>query len=264
MKLAVVASGWHFPSSFYEMVAKQKLPKGWEMDLFVVAHRTPEQAYQEKTNKDFEGERAYLDERLYNVKDGETLGITQTFIEDICGFKYIQKPNTVGDWGNSNQWLEEHNYEDYDLLLFTHDDNLILTDRWFKDVITDKSFKEWDILANTVGMPPGWIRGSCEFFKPSVLKKMGGKFDLSEVTLDRTGETTVSEDTHELYDWNKTVDPLMRFIEANDIKLGFLAPGYRFSMYVLEGERGYISNTHGANTAVEDENLKIIKENGLI
>jgi hypothetical protein len=239
------------------MVAKQKLPKGWTMDLFAVSHRDPKHAASEKKGKTFEGERAYLDERLYN---------SLIDVEDIraLGWNYKEYPNTIGDWGNSNQWLEDHDYRDYDLLLFTHDDNLILQNTWFKDIIKDKSFKDWEILANTVGMPPGMIRGSCEFFKPSFLEKIGGKFDLSETTLTREGETTTTEDRAELYDWNSTVYPLMRFIEENDIQVGFLSPGYRFSAYVLEGERGYISNTHGANTEYEDRNLDILKQYGVL
>jgi hypothetical protein len=205
----------------------------------------------------FTGDRAYLDAQLYK-------GIAGVEEIESLGFTYIEKPNTIGDWGNSNQWLEEHDYTKYDLLLFTHDDNLILNTKWFKDVITDKAYKDWDILANTVGMPQGMIRGSCEFFKPSVIEKMGGKFDLSEVTLDRTGETTVSEDTTELYDWNATVYPLMRFIDENDISVGYLAPGYRFSAYVIEGERGYISNTHGQNTAIEDDSFITLKRYGIL
>lgn len=257
-KLAVVVSGWHFPGSFYEMVAKQKLPKDWGMDTFCVAHRDPMDAVDEKKNKLLGDDvRGLLDQRLYNriiTKEGLA----------YLGWDYKEYSNTIGDWGNSNQWLEEHDYNDYDLLLFTHDDNLILHDTWFKDIIEDQSFDDWDILANTTGMPAGWIRGSCEFFKPEVLEKMGGKFDLSEVSLDRTGETTVSEDTTELYDWNNTVNPLMRFIEENDIRVGYLAPGYRFSGYVLEGERGYISNTHGQNTAVEDKNLQNLRDYGIL
>jgi hypothetical protein len=113
-------------------------------------------------------------------------------------------------------------------------------------------------------MPQGTIRGSCEFFKQSFLKKIGGKFDLSEVTLSRVGETTVSEDRNELYDWNATLYPLMRFINENNIKVGYLSPAYRVSGYVIEGERGYISNTHGANTAEEEKGLKFLTDNKII
>jgi hypothetical protein len=256
-KLAVVASGWHYPSQFYEGIAEQILPKGWSMDLFCISHRDPSFAQGEKKGRKFEGDRAELDRRLYR----KVLSVKE--IEGL-GWKYIIKPNTIGDLGSSNQWLEDHDYKEYDLLLFTHDDNLILSDMWFKDIIQDGSFKDWEILCNSLGMPPGSIRGSCEFFKPSLLEKMGGKFDLSEVTLDRTGHTTATDDITELYDWNNITCPLQRFVEEQKISVGFMSPSYRVSSYCIEGERGYISNTHGANTKIEDEGLKTLKDYGLL
>lgn len=256
-KIAVVASGWHFPFQFFEGIAKQRLPKGWEMDLFCVSHRNPEFARNEKKDKVFEGERAYLDKKLYSKIAS---------VEDIqeLGWEYVEEPNTVGDWGNSNQWLEKNDWKQYDLFLFTHDDNLILNDTWFSDIIKDKAFKEWEILANSLGMPEGWIRGSCEFFKKSFIEKIGGKFDLSMVSLNREGKTETSENLDELYDWNNTVNPLMDFINKNGITVGFLSPSYRVSAYCIEGERGYISNTHGQNTAKEEMGISYLKLNGII
>jgi len=257
-KIACVISGWHYPLHFYDRIVRQKLPKGWKADYFVISHRNPDFAKEEKKSKILgNSKRENLDKILYqeiaSIKDIDRLGIT-----------YIEKPNTIGDWGNSNQWLEEHDYKKYDLLLFTHDDNLILNSNWFKDIITDKAYDEWEILCNSIGMPKGTIRGSCEFFKPSFLEKIGGKFDLSEVTLNRVGETTATEDTSQLFDWNSTVYPLMRFINDNKINVGYLSPSYRVSGYVIEGERGYISNTHGQNTEEEEKGFKFLEDNKII
>lgn len=257
MKLAIVASGWHYPAQFYKTIPKQKLPEGWSMELFCVSHRDPKFAKKEKKDDVFEGPRAYLDKKLYPSV------ITKSAMEKL-GWNYKEYPNTIGDWGCSNQWLEEHDYNDYDLILFTHDDNLILNNIWFKSIIEDESFKDWEILANSLGMPEGWIRGSCEFFKPSFLKKIGGKFDLSEVTTTREGLTDTPEGLNAIYDWNNTVHPLMKFVEENDIKVGYMSPSYRVSAFVIEGERGYISSTHGANTAKEDEGLAYLKSHGII
>jgi hypothetical protein len=254
-RIAVVASGWHFPLSFYRDIAQQELPKGWEMELYCVSHRHPKYAKEEKKGRKFTGDRAELDKRLYDKV------ATSTEIKRL-GWKYKEYPNTIGDWGNTNQWLAEHDYSKYELFLFTHDDNLILNHTWFKDVIKDESFADWDILSNSLGMPQGSLRGSCEFFKPSLLKKMGGKFDLSETTLTRIGQNTATESVEELYDWNTTVYPLTKFIEENDIKVGYLSPSYRVSAYCIEGERGYIGNTHGINTAIENEGLAIISQMG--
>lgn len=256
-KIAVVASGWHFPAQFYEAVAKQKLPRGWKLDMFCIAHRDPEYAAKEKEGKVFDGDRADLDQKLYPSV------ITVEEMQQL-GWNYKEYPNTVGDWGCSNQWLDEHNYKDYDLLLFTHDDNLVLTYNWFYTIIRDGNFKKWEVLANSLGMPEGWIRGSCEFFKPSFIEKIGGKFDLSRVTLSMEGKTSASEDIGELNDWNNTVHPLMEFITENKIPVGYLSPSYRVSMFVIEGERGYIGNTHGMNTERENAGIKHLRDNGII
>lgn len=256
-RIAVVASGWHYPLGFYEGIANQKLLEGWSIDLFCISHRDPKYAKKEKKNDKFTGDRAFLDERLYKKVLGR---------KDIValGWNYEEYPNTIGDWGNSNQWLDNHNYKDYDILLFTHDDNLILRDDFFNDVIKDERLEEWGILANSVGAPKGWIRGSCEFFKPWVLEKMGGKFDLSKVSLTREGKTEATSSIEELYDWNNTVHPLMEFIQRESIPVGFLSPSYRVSAYCIEGERGYISNTHGQNTEEENVGINFLKHHGLI
>jgi hypothetical protein len=256
-KLAVVASGWHFPSQFFEELPKQKKADGWEYEFFCVSHRDPVHAQKEKKGKKFTGDRAYLDKMLYPRVISK---------EDIqkAGWHYKEYPNTIGDWGNSNQWLEDHDYRKYDMFLFTHDDNLILGDTWFRDIIEDKAFKDWEILCNSAGMPKGSIRGSCEFFKKSLLKKIGGKFDLSDTTLTREGKTSATEDLEELYDWNTTVTPLANFVAKNNIPVGFMSPSYRISAYCIEGERGYIGNTHGINTEVENAGLEVLKRAKII
>jgi hypothetical protein len=248
-RLAVVASGWHFPYSFYESIKNQNLPVDWQVDMFCVSHRNPTFSAEEKSNIILEGERAYLDLKLYSKI---------AFIDDIesLNWKYIEYPNTIGDWGCSNQWLDDNDYNTYDLILFTHDDNLIISDNWFKDIICDTKFSEWEILSNSCGAPAGWLRGSCEFFKPSILNKIGGKFDLSLVYLNRTNKFYGSQDIDELSDWNNTVVPLMNFIKSNDIKVKYLSNFYRVSQYCLEGERGFISKTTFTNTQNENEGLK--------
>jgi len=255
-KIAIVCSGWHYPLSYYEMMAKQKLPEGWVAEFFCISHRDPIYAQEEKKDDMFIGDRAYLDKRLYNKV------ATKEEIESL-GWTYIVKPNTIGDLGNINQWLSDYNYKDYELLLFSHDDNLILNDSLFLDII-DENFKEWHILCNSVGVPPGAIRGSFEFYKPIVLDKLGGKFDLSEVSLKREGETKTSGDILEIYDWNATVYPLQRTILEEKLIVGHLSPAYRVSAYCIEGERGYIHKTHGSNTLSEDEGLKFLKHHGII
>jgi hypothetical protein len=250
-KLAVVASGWHFPYSFYEAIKNQDLPENWEVDMFCISHRNPSFSAEEKSNITLEGERAYLDLKLYN---------NIAYIEDIqnLNWHYKEYPNTIGDWGCSNQWLDDNNYKDYDLILFTHDDNLIISKNWLSDIICNDEFNEWEILSNSCGAPAGWLRGSCEFFKPSILDKIGGRFDLSLVNLNRINKFYGSQDTAELSDWNNTVIPLMNFIRQNNIKVKYTSDFYRMSKYCLEGERGFISNTVSTNTFSEDQGLKLL------
>lgn len=252
MKIAVVASGFHYPSQFYESLAKQNGDN--QVDLFCVSHRDPSFASHGEFSDTLRGN---LDKRLYEHP------ITK---EDIIalGWNYKEYPNTIGDWGNTNQWLEEHDYHDYDLLLFTHDDNLILTQDLFTGIISDPQFKDWDILTNSVGQPAGSIRGSFEFFKPGVLELMGGKFDLSPVKLTREGKTDNPDSLEALNDWNGIVAPLNEVIKKHNLSVMTLSPAYRVSAYCIEGERGFISRTHGQNTVLEDAGLMFLKENGII
>ena len=47
-RLAVIAGGWHFPIAFFEQIAGQKIPEGWDVDMFLVSHRDPSYAAEEK------------------------------------------------------------------------------------------------------------------------------------------------------------------------------------------------------------------------
>lgn len=257
-KLTVICSGWHYASQFYEGMIRQQTPDGWKIELFCISHRDPSHAQEEKKNDVFDdSRRGRLDKKLYEYI------ISKDAIEKL-GWKYKEYPNTIGDWGNANQWLEENDYKDSDLILITHDDNLIIHDRLFKDVIEDPSFEEWDIMTNTVGQPFGNLRGSFEFFKPRVIEKIGGKFDVSTISLTREGHTTGSNDLMELNDWNNIIAPMAKSIQEHDFKVVTLSPCYRVSAYVIEGERGYISKTHGSNTALEEQGLDFLEENKVI
>lgn len=260
VRIAVVASGWHYPAHFYEAMARQKKLDGMTVDLFCISHRDPSFAKEEKKGRKFgRGHRAKLDRLLYKE-------IASKELIEAIGWNYKEYPNTVGDWGNSNQWLRDypHFFQDYDLLLFTHDDNLIIHDRLFADIVEDPEYPNWEILANSTGMPQGFLRGSFEFFKVNTISKLGGRFDLSEVTLDRTGITTASENIEELYDWNKGADPTNFMIMQKGIKVGYLSPCYRVSAYCIEGERGYIANTHGQNTIYEEQGFQFLKDNKIL
>lgn len=228
MKLAIVASGWHYPKDFYEQMTYQLVPKGWTYNFFCISHRDPKFSIEEKKDLELFEEDLILYDDIISVEQIEKLG-----------WNYKEYPNTIGDWGCSNQWLQDYDYKDYNLILFTHDDNLILQRKWLANIIANMGDR-WEILCNSCGDPKGWIRGSCEFFKPSLLDKIGGKFDLSGVTLDRVGQTDSPNNFYSLDNWNQTVFPLMKFIHENNIQVAYMSNIYRHSDFVIEGERGFI------------------------
>lgn len=255
-KIAIVVSGWHFPELFYKALATQQIPKGWIVELFVVAHRDPKNAKMPKFDK--KTRRGRLDSLLYSKI------ITKKEIEAL-GWNYKEYPNTIGDWGNTNQWLEDNDYKKYDLFLFTHDDNLILRDDLLVKM-ADMYSQKWLIMTNSVGAPPGSIRGSFEFFKKEMLTKLKGKFDMSGVTLNRTGKTDNPKDWKDLYDWNNTVTPLTDFLTKKKLwsQVIIMSPQYRVSVYCIEGERGLISKTQPMNESSEEIGLDWLEENGII
>jgi len=256
--IAVVCSGWHYPLHFYESMLKQSLPDNWQAHYFCVSHRDPIHAQGANEVQSYPDDtRGTLDKVLYKE-------IANKEVIKNLGWVYKEYPNTVGDWGCTNQWLDDYNYKDYDLFLFTHDDNLILNNRVFIDTIEDPNFKKWDICTNSPGAPYGSIRGSFEFFKPKVLKLLGGKFDLSWITLDRIGKTDNPDDLLELNDWNNIVYPLNEIIKKHNLRVAMMSPCYRVSAYCIEGERGFISRTHGQNTQYEDAGLQYLKDNKII
>ncbi len=267
MKLAVVVSGWHFPLHFYQVLKDQKVPAGWSIDFFCVSHRDPKFSAEEKKDiiKNFSntGREKYdkiLYQKLATVEDIERLG-----------WNYKLYPNTIGDWGSSNQWLDDHDYKQYDMFLFSHDDNFILTNTLFEEVLKPSS---WLILTNSTGntqrrlrrlfhLPkPLNIRGSFEFFKKEMMEIMGGHFDLSDTTLTREGEVNSAMKFDEISDWNTTVFPLLKLLKDKHLenKVESMSQFYRMSKYCLEGERGFISKSDPSNTKEEDKGFALVEK----
>ena len=169
------------------------------------------------------------------------------------------------------------------MLLFSHDDNFVFNDNLFIDVLDNKietlfrndysmndlpEFKdagpgdysevkndgEWLILSNGIVNMTGKVRGSFDFFKPEIIEKMGGKFDIDNIELDRTGETdnagigyygtTYPTGGLSIKDWEKPVQNFYGFMVRNGYldTIRYISPVYRVSKYCLEGERGLLSN----------------------
>lgn len=272
-KIAVIVSGWHFPLHFFKAMTAQQVPAGWSVDLFCVAHRDPKYSVEEKKQYLSTLEWSYveaLDRILYDkiatIEDMERLG-----------WNYKLYPNTMGDFGNTNQWLEDYDYKKYDFLLTSHDDNLILNDRLYVDLLTNDP--PWLILTNSYGslsLAHHWkeyvkvkilkraigLRGSFEFYKKEILDMLGGKFDLSSVTLTREGKFFAGQSLKILNNWNMSVVPLRRFLDKHRLasKMKSLSNTYRVSDYCIEGERGFINSIQPADRKSVERGLARIQK----
>ncbi len=270
-KILVVATGWHFSSHFYETMVKQIVPEGWEVDYYCVAHRTPEdentisekESIRNSTAEDF---LTQLDQLMYEYP------ITTKQIEDF-GWKFELEENTVGDMECFNQWSEHHDYKDYDFILVTHDDNLILSDQLFVDIIggvevykpieesrygahqfnveSVKLDNDWMFLDNgyTQSLPKAFTpRGSFSFYKKELVDMLpDNKFNMYENggygIVYRQGETA-SVGYDGIKAWNTHAGTFRDFLYEGNLvdNTRWLSNMKRVSRYCIEGERGFISN----------------------
>ena len=270
-KILVVATGWHFSSHFYETMVRQIVPEGWEVDYYCVAHRTPEdentisekESIRNSTAEDF---LTQLDQLMYEYP------ITTKQIEDF-GWKFELEENTVGDMECFNQWSEHHDYKDYDFILVTHDDNLILSDQLFVDIIggvevykpieesrygahqfnveSVKLDNDWMFLDNgyTQSLPKAFTtRGSFSFYKKELVDMLpDNKFNMYENggygIVYRQGETA-SVGYDGIKAWNTHAGTFRDFLYEGNLvdNTRWLSNMKRVSRYCIEGERGFIGN----------------------
>lgn len=238
MRLAVVAGGWHWPYHFFWQIAMQASGA----DLFAVAHRNPElpivRDEKRYVLKSATGPLADLDRELYALSpDVQSLR--------RLGWKYIEEPNSVGDWGFFNQWLDRHDYRQYDVILNCHDDTYIRRDGLLRQLDGD-----WLLLANGKypEAPDGYVRGSFEFWKPELLDMLGGRIDIGNIRLTREGHTESPQGIGALSEWNNTGVPLRDFMVRRGIasRIQYLSPHYRVSPWAIEAERGFLHYREGA------------------
>jgi hypothetical protein len=140
-----------------------------------------------------------------------------------------------------------------------HDDNYLLPS--FKDILTDifnkkiefyKKQNSWtsvpstdfDYIANSAVGNRNTARGSFSIWSKKLLDRMGGLFPMNNVSLKRNGLVNTPKNHMEL-DWNVVGTNFQNFIQDNNfMNTTFrLSPYYRVSKYIIEGERGLISNT---------------------
>lgn len=244
MKLAIVVGGWHWPLSFFARMSAQANGA----DLFVVAHRKPELSIVREEKREIlekaEGPLAELDRILYR-QYSSVHGLR------LLGWKYMEEPNTIGDWGFFNQWLARHDFRKYDAILNCHDDNWIRRGDLLQQIQLNWSGnRSWLLLSNGrySSAPRGYARGSFEVWTKELLEQLGGKIDLGPISLTREGKTDSPEGLDALAAWNNTCVPLRDFMleqEETDT-VEYLSPYYRVSPWLIEGERGFLHYQGGA------------------
>lgn len=281
-KLAVVLIGWHYPSQPYEIFTKQKIPSGWSVEYFVVGHRDPKYAINEKKLSHNDNIVNVLDRTLYETP------MTKEYLSEL-GWKYIQG-KSGNEWEGANLFLSLYDYKDYDCLLFAGDDCLILSTEMISDLLSDNlvvyenknygnkwvpekisvNYSDWLVLSNTVHTGRQAIRGSFELFKSEVFDYLDGEFPLHEQLLElsaRLDSNTSSPQGHNaLNAYNTQYWLFMEHINKLGLydRIKFLSDHYRVSNYVIEAERGLISNNNTPYAPyVTDMINKLYSENKL-
>lgn len=259
MRIAVVAGGWHFPMHFYREMALMA-HNHRDVDLFVVAHRDPGLPIVREEKLDIlrtaTGPLADLGREMYSFRP-DVVCPTVTWLRWL-GWDYCQAPNTVGDWGFFNQWLDRHDYRNYDVILNCHDDTFIRRHDLFDSLFSESAcdWSNWLICANGryPEAPEGYVRGSFEFWKREMLDLLGGKIDLGPVQLTREGKTDSPTGLDSLSAWNNTCVPLRDFMVKKGLvgRISYLSPHYRISPWAIEGERGFMHLQGGAPWSFEE------------
>ncbi len=292
-KILVIATGWHFSSHFYEEMVKQVIPNGWSVDYFCVAHRLPENenTISEKEsarNSDSDNFLYELDKLMYKYP------ITTQQISRL-GWKFMVEDNTVGDMECFNQWSEHFDYRDYDFVLITHDDNLILSNQLFVDIVSgvdvhkpivESRYNTHQFNTEMVELKNDWLfldngytehipkafepRGSFSFYKKELIDMLpDNKFDMYQEgglgIVNRVGETnSVGHDG--ISAWNAHSGTFRNFLYDSGLveNTRWLSDKKRVSKYCVEGERGFVSNYKADGIEYVHNLEKILREKGWI
>ena len=288
-KILVIATGWHFSSHFYEEMIKQIIPDGWSVDYFCVAHRLPENenTISEKEsarNSDNDNFLYELDRLMYKYP------ITTQQISRL-GWKFMVEDNTVGDMECFNQWSEHYDYKDYDFILVTHDDNLILSDQLFVDIvegvdvykpIVESRYNTHQFNTEMIELKNDWLfldngyteqipkafepRGSFSFYKKELIDMLpNNKFDMyqsgGEGVVNRVGKTD-SVGHNGISAWNTHAGTFRNFLYDSSLveNTRWLSNTKRVSKYCVEGERGFVSNYKADGIGYVHNLEKILRE----
>ena len=270
-KILVIATGWHFSSQFYTYMPRQKVPEGYQIDYFCVAHRPPEHQdtiseKQHLRNETSNDDVRKLEQIMYEVP------ITSGQIETL-GWTFMEEPNTIGDMECFNQWAESYDYSEYDFVLITHDDNFILSDELFVDIVENNIITYKPILetrrghqfqVEKVNLDDDWYfidngyaqhipkafepRGSFSLYKKELIDMLpNNRFDMYQDgglgVVTRVGETN-SVGHQGISAWNTHAGTFREFLYDGNLveKTRYFSLTKRVSKYCIEGERGFISN----------------------
>jgi len=288
-KIAVITGGWHYGSQFYEKMVSQIVPNGWEVDYFCIGHRLPTHL---STINEKEECRKYENDNVLAKADKilyEKL-LTPSSLRDL-GWKFMLEENTAGDLEFFNQWSNHYNIDSYDLFFVTHDDNLILSDNLFVDLLDKKvdlygldvetfdsktrkcNYKvcknelEWlfvDHGWNSGRITPRWSFG---FYTRKLISILGDRFSqFDDSKLNRKNQFDSPKNHKALNNWNAPSHQFIAFMIDNNLleDIRYLSNTKRVSKYCIEGERGFISNAKAggqnfyvkaATDMLEDSNI---------
>jgi hypothetical protein len=149
--------------------------------------------------------------------------------------------------------MEHYDYTEYDYICYTHDDTAILNLDLVSDIVLNNcklyyhdnkpaDDVDWLMIYNTNAPGTPVPRGSFAFFKKDFFSSII-QFDMSNVSLDRTGMTDSFTNLSGTGDWNHIARNLYNNIKNKNIadKIVKLSDNYRFSKYMAEGERGVMT-----------------------
>lgn len=256
MKIVILAGGWHFPRHFYDTAKKVKVPDGSTLDFVAICHRnmTAEvhKEYLQKIEKLPEDFLKKLDQELYaSFADIEYLRET--------GWQAALYENSIGDFNFINQWLDT-NPPQYDLYIYLSDD-IYLTHNWqhflidfierqltfYKfyngEWVPSELSNNWVYVGNCPNPGRKVMRSSTGIFPGHFLQSLG-RFEMSKVSLTRTGQNNNLWNIQDIADWNQVQRNLQDYMEVHNLdKESFrLSNTYRVSKYMIEAERGLLSN----------------------
>jgi len=277
MKVVIIAGGWHFPRHFYNNALDINIPNGYEVDFVAVCHR----------NMTKELHVEYV-QKVSNLPDDVTGKMDKVLYQDFADIDYLNSigweanlyDNTIGDFNFINQWLDT-SPKSYDVYIYLSDD-VFLTKEW-KNFLRDFHFNSLPIFKHNGKdwvpgiLPNDWIhigncpnpgrkvmRSSTGIFTGDFIQRLG-RFNTDNIKLIREGQENNLWKHSDVDEWNLVQRNLQDYLELHklDNKSFRLSDTYRSSKYMVEAERGLISNNVIIRSSFNKGIQKFINEDNL-